>query len=428
VLVVPALDRGSTRSQQLLEAAGVHLLGRDLQAVPGWLGDDNVRGAGRRERAAQLRHVRTQGAPGLGRRLILPHGVDEALGRDALARMDEQHGQQPALAPAPEIEPPLVRRGHERAEDPQLQLHGPGFPPVWGGRNRNATSLWDHPRAEATGGVGLSTIDDEIVLRTASRDGTEIGYFKTGEGPPLVLVHGLLGDHTRWTALRPHFEPHCTVYALDRRGRGASGDHPDYDVVREHEDVAAVVDTIADTVGDGVAVLGSSGGASYALAAAGLTPNIRRLVLFEPPARPVLELLPAELLDRLDAMLAAGEREALLETAYRAVVGLSEAEIDYLRRRPEWPNRVAAAHTVPRELRVSPERAFDPEQAATVGTPTLVLVGGATPEPFRASAQTVAATLPNARLTVLAGQHHGAEMFAPDIVADAVLAFLRNGQ
>lgn len=274
----------------------------------------------------------------------------------------------------------------------------------------------------------MTTIDEETLSRIISRDGTDIGYFSTGAGPPLVLVHGLLGDHTRWTALRPHLEPHFTVYALDRRGRGASGDHPDYDVDREAEDVAAVVDAVADTVGVGVAVLGSSGGASYALAATRLTPNIGRLVLFEPPASPVLELLPPELLDRLDALLAAGEREALLETAYRAVVGLPEAEIDHLRRQPEWPNRVAAAHTVPRELRVSPQRTFDPELAATVAAPTLVLVGGATPEPFRASAQAVATAVPDARLTVLDGQHHGAELFAPDIVADAVLAFLRQGQ
>jgi hypothetical protein len=32
--------------------------------------------------------------------------------------------------------------------------------------------------------------------QVASRDGTEVGYFTSGDGPPLVLVHGALGDHT----------------------------------------------------------------------------------------------------------------------------------------------------------------------------------------------------------------------------------------
>jgi pimeloyl-ACP methyl ester carboxylesterase len=73
----------------------------------------------------------------------------------------------------------------------------------------------------------MTTVDDATVSRAVSRDGTEVGYFTTGHGPPLVLVHGGLGDHTRWRVLRPYLEPHFTVHAMDRRGRGASGDHSD---------------------------------------------------------------------------------------------------------------------------------------------------------------------------------------------------------
>jgi pimeloyl-ACP methyl ester carboxylesterase len=81
--------------------------------------------------------------------------------------------------------------------------------------------------------------------RVTSPDGIQIGYRTTGEGPPLLLVHGLLGDHARWAALQEYFEPHFTVHAIDRRGRGASGDGAGYDITREVEDVAAVVDHIA---------------------------------------------------------------------------------------------------------------------------------------------------------------------------------------
>lgn len=174
-------------------------------------------------------------------------------------------------------------------------------------------------------------------------------------------------------------------------------------------------------------MLGSSGGASYSLAAAALTSNIRRLVLFEPPASAVMKLLPPDLLDRLDTLLEAGDRESVLETAYRNVVGLSDAQIDELRGQPAWPNRIAAAHTVPRELRVPAERMFDPEWAATVTVPTLVLVGSDTPDVYKADAETVAATVPNARLSVLDGQGHGAEVFAPKVVAKEALEFLREG-
>ena len=42
----------------------------------------------------------------------------------------------------------------------------------------------------------------------------------------------------------PELERHFTVYAVDRRGRGGSGDAPTYAVEREFEDVAAVVDSL----------------------------------------------------------------------------------------------------------------------------------------------------------------------------------------
>ena len=270
----------------------------------------------------------------------------------------------------------------------------------------------------------MAANDDASPTRVLSRDGTEIGYFTTGNGPPLVVVHGLLGDHTRWSALRPFLEPHVTVHAMDRRGRGASGDHPDYDPAREPEDIAAVVDAVAEAVGSPVAVLGSSGGASYAIWAARLTSNIRPLVLFEPPAGPVATFEPSGLQDRLDELLAAGDREEILLTAYRTIVGLSEEQIAELRSQPSWQNRLAAAHTVPRELATPPERLFDPEQAAQVTVPALVLVGSETPESFRASAEVVAAALADARVRTLEGQGHGAEMFAPEMVAEAVLDFL----
>ena len=81
-----------------------------------------------------------------------------------------------------------------------------------------------------------------------SKDGTPIAYWRSGEGPPLVLVHGTSADHSRWTPVLPAFEQHFNVYAVDRRGRGGSGDSEDYSIEREFEDVAAVVDSIGEPV------------------------------------------------------------------------------------------------------------------------------------------------------------------------------------
>ena len=73
---------------------------------------------------------------------------------------------------------------------------------------------------------------EPVLTRVSSVDGTEIACWTTGDGPPLVLVHGATADHTRWAPVLPHLEPHFTVHAIDRRGRGASGDAADYTAER----------------------------------------------------------------------------------------------------------------------------------------------------------------------------------------------------
>lgn len=266
---------------------------------------------------------------------------------------------------------------------------------------------------------------DTLLTRVPSRDGTEIGYFSTGTGPPLLLVHGSLGDHTRWDALRPHLEPHFTVHAMDRRGRGASGDSPDYRIEREYEDVAAVIDSIAESAGTPVDVYCSSYGGLCTFGATSMTSNIRRLALYEawPAIDPQQMAESPEQLKQLDDLLAKGDREAALVFAYRKVLGMSDDQLELLRSQPAWPARLAAAHTIPREARAFGQVAFDPNQANKITVPTLLLIGTESPV-WGPQASEVAAALPDARIAVLEGQGHVADLMAPELVAGALLPFL----
>lgn len=263
------------------------------------------------------------------------------------------------------------------------------------------------------------------VSRVTSRDGTGIGYYSSGEGPPVLLVHGGLGDHTRWDALRPYLEPHVTVHAMDRRGRGASGDSSNYTIEREYEDVAAVIDEVAGASGSPVDVYCSSFGGLCTFGAAALTRNIRRLALYEawPMVNPEALLPPPEFLERMENLLAEGHREAAVETAYRDLLKLPEEELAAVKSQPSWPARVAAAHTIPREERAFSATRFDPDQAAKVTVPTLLLIGSESPV-WKPEAETMAGALPNARITVLEGQGHIADLLAPAVVAEPLLAFL----
>ena len=257
-----------------------------------------------------------------------------------------------------------------------------------------------------------------------SRDGTRIAYDVTGSGPPLLLVHGGAGDRTRWDVLRPHLDAHHTVHAMDRRGRGDSGDGPDYSLEREYEDVAAVVDAIARQTGSEVAVYGHSYGGLCAFGAAALTPHLRPLVLYEgwPAVDPEPLSADGRLLGHLEALLEEGRREEVLETVLREVVGMSDDEVEAYRAQPSWQARVAAADRFPREERAFMATSFTREMAQRVRVPTLLLTGEQTRQLWQPD--TVASYLPDAHVAVLEGQAHSADVVAPELVAERLLAFL----
>src|SRR5688500_13609083 len=77
----------------------------------------------------------------------------------------------------------------------------------------------------------------EVMHTVTSKDGTPIAYFErgSGSGPPLVLVHGTTADHTRWAPVLPALERGFSVFTMDRRGRGDSGDAATYAIEREYE-------------------------------------------------------------------------------------------------------------------------------------------------------------------------------------------------
>ena len=127
-----------------------------------------------------------------------------------------------------------------------------------------------------------------------SRDGTPIAVFSRGNGPPLILVHGATADHTTFRVVGPRFAERFTVHAIDRRGRGASGDGPAYAIEREYEDVAAVAQTLAEMTGSAVDVLGHSYGGRCALGAALLTGTIHRVVSYEGAPAPAGSSLPPD--------------------------------------------------------------------------------------------------------------------------------------
>lgn len=271
-----------------------------------------------------------------------------------------------------------------------------------------------------------------------SPDGTPIAVFSSGDGPPLLLVHGATADHTTWRSLGPVLEPRFRLLAVDRRGRGASGDGPEYSIEREYEDLATVADEAAHEAGASVDVVGHSYGGRCALGAALLTPSIGRLVVYEGAPSPAEAddlgdkgdgigrggYRPAGVERRIAKLVEAGDRDAALETFMREIVRMPPGDLAAFRADPIWPVRAAAVGTTLRELEGEASPAASLEALAGVGQPVLQLLGGDSAAPFREATEALDARLRDGRVVVIDGARHAAHHTHVPAFAAAVEAFL----
>jgi pimeloyl-ACP methyl ester carboxylesterase len=255
-----------------------------------------------------------------------------------------------------------------------------------------------------------------------STDGTTIAFERLGDGPPLVMVHGSTVDRTRWgtvvTTLAESFE----LYLVDRRGRGKSGDGPAYHVAREFEDVAAVLQATPAPA----FLFAHSYGAICSLEAMRLTSRIAKAVLYEPPLPvPGRSLfIPDDLGRRMDALLAKGDRSGVVEAFMHEVIHMGEPELARMRRSSGWPVRIAAAHTLPREVTTAYDYRFDAPAFADVRVPTLFMIGGRSPVYMQEATAMAAAALAKSRVVTLPGHGHAAMATGPRVFVEALTGFL----
>src|SRR4029453_12514464 len=99
--------------------------------------------------------------------------------------------------------------------------------------------------------------------------------------------------------------PRFTVIGYDRRGRGDSGDAPEYAVEREIEDLGALV----QAAGGSAHVFGMSSGGVLALRAAAAGGPVERAVVYQPPFTVDASghLPTADFEQRLNVLVASGD-------------------------------------------------------------------------------------------------------------------------
>jgi pimeloyl-ACP methyl ester carboxylesterase len=169
--------------------------------------------------------------------------------------------------------------------------------------------------------------------------------------------------------------------------------------------------------------VGHSIGGFCALHGALLTPNVGRLVLYEPPLSGP-ETVPNAIVDRIEALITAGDRDQAAVVFGHEVVRVPMTEIQKQRESPTWAGRVASVHAIPPGMRAVGRFQFQPERLRGLTVPTLLLVGSESTAYHKGTVATVAGVLPNAQVAVLPGQQHNANVTAPELLATQILNFL----
>jgi pimeloyl-ACP methyl ester carboxylesterase len=211
-----------------------------------------------------------------------------------------------------------------------------------------------------------------------------------------------------------------TVYAYDRRGRGASGDTLPYAVEREVEDLEALI----SETGGAPFVFGHSSGAVLALEAAARQAKMTKLAVYEPPyIVDDTRTRPQMLGERVSALIDAGRSSEAIRMFLTEGPQVPRTAIDAMEAGQGWPHMEAIVHTLPYDLAICGDQVVPIERLANISVPTLAMSGGASPDWARNAVDAVAAAIPGTEHASLDGQTHGV---ADDVIAPVLTRFFLN--
>jgi pimeloyl-ACP methyl ester carboxylesterase len=264
--------------------------------------------------------------------------------------------------------------------------------------------------------------------RAVSDDGTEIFGSVQGNGPPLVFVHGAMGDGTlQWKPSVPYLADRFTCHVISVRNRGRSGHSEDLSPPRPVEDVAAY----ASSLGKPVGLVGLSAGGAWVLGAASRLADITGVVAYEPV---IFEVISKEVLDRLaDTVMRESEeaRQGRLASAVRIFA-------EFVGNEDEVAALDAAGHfeimgsNVPADLMGTQQgseyqgpSATDASMLAKITAPVLLIKGGRSNVRswFHAGVRYAAEHVPKATVHEFADLGHLGPMFAPEPIAEKIAGF-----
>ncbi len=256
----------------------------------------------------------------------------------------------------------------------------------------------------------------------AEIDGLRIGYRRSGDGPPLVLLHGAWSDSRYWRRQLDSLSDEFAVVAWDAPGCGRSSDPPEGFALADYADAVAGLVGALDL--DRPHVLGLSFGGSLAIEVAHRHPAaIRSLVLVSayagwagslPPD--VIEARLAKVLAEVDQPPATWARSYLPGFFGGPVAPELEEEMVGIMLDARPAGIVPMAHALAdADLR---------PVLGDISVPTLLLYGAEDSRAPLAVAQAIEHAILGARLVVIPGVGHVLNLEAPTAFDQEVRRFL----
>jgi pimeloyl-ACP methyl ester carboxylesterase len=258
-----------------------------------------------------------------------------------------------------------------------------------------------------------------MTMETIKANDTTIAYKRTGEGPPLLLLHGAEADHSQFNAFGALLAPHFTVIAYDQRDSGETRNPATpYGPTELADDAGALIAALGYPRAH---VFGTSLGGVVAQVLAARHPDrIDRLVLastFQPGLQ--LSSINPDEFPRIASL-----RSRLPESS--AELARYFYTEDYLAAHPEVADRFKGNKRTPEQKQ---RRGAILSQPLTfsygaIKAPTLVLAGAEDRLIPPAHTLSLAREIAGARTAEIAGVGHVGTIQNPAAVAREVQAFL----
>lgn len=256
----------------------------------------------------------------------------------------------------------------------------------------------------------------------------ELAAKVSGEGPPLVIVHGLFGQARNWATLAGRFAEAYTVHVLDLRNHGNSpwDDEMSYEAMAD--DIGAYIDKNSIA---GAAVIGHSMGGKAAMVLALDTPDaVGPLVVAD--IAPVTyehdfsDYITALRAIDLSAIKSRNDADAVLRDHIpeQGVRGFLLLNLDRRDSGFAWQINIDAIANGMEKITAFP--AFD--DGAPFEKPTLFVAGGASDYILSSHHQEIEKHFPDVRHETIDGAGHWVHAEAPDRFFEAVSGFLGDAQ